>query len=123
MDETITQAKKYGYVETIMGRKCFIDKINDRNFNIRNFAQRAAINAPIQASAAEVIKKAMLKLDPDLKQYLILQIHDELLFEVPLALVEAVSSKIKQAMQNIIKLSVPLVVDVSAGKNWYEAKS
>jgi DNA polymerase-1 len=123
MDETIAQAKKYGYVETIMGRKCFIDKINDRNFNIRNFAQRAAINAPIQASAAEVIKKAMLNLDVDLKQYLILQVHDELLFEVPLALVDEVSKKIKQAMQNIIKLSVPLLVDVSAGKNWYEAKS
>ena len=123
MDKTIEQAKSFGYVTTIMGRKCYIDKINDRNFNLRNFAQRAAINAPIQASAAEVIKKAMLKLNDELKQYLILQIHDELLFEVPNELVDRVSKQIKQEMQDIIKLSVPLEVDVSFGENWYAAKN
>ena len=122
MKKTISAAQECGYVKTIMGRKCFIDKINDPNVFLRRFAERAAINAPIQGSATEIIKKAMVNMDVELRRYLLLQIHDELLFEIPTDLVRYYSQIITQTMQSAVVLSVPLVVDIGAGKSWSDAK-
>ncbi len=112
-----------GYVSTLFGRKCFTPNIKDKNGAIRAFAQRAAINAPIQGTAADIIKKAMIKLDQlflaqNLKTKMILQVHDELLFEAPLDEVDLVSNLVKKTMENIVSLSVPLIVDVRNGYSW-----
>lgn len=121
MQNTIEYARKHGYVMTVFGRRCMVEGLNDKNFQKRSFAERAAINAPLQASAADIIKKAMCSLDDDLLKCLTLQIHDELLFEVPLEKVEEYIKTVKTTMQNVIQLSIPLVVEVSSGDNWGEA--
>lgn len=122
MHEAIDFAKKHGYVETLMGRRCYVENINDRNYKLRNFAQRAAINAPIQGSASEIIKKAMVNLDSNLQGFLILQIHDELLFEIPNEIIDDCCSKIKDVMMKASNLSIPIEVDISYGKSWYNPK-
>ncbi len=122
MDTTIQFAKKHGYVKTLMGRKCYVENINYRNYNLRNFAERAAINAPIQGTASEIIKKAMVSLSSKLQDFLILQIHDELLFEIPKNIVEESCIKIKNTMMNAFKLSIPIDVEISYGESWYDAK-
>ena len=124
MDKTIQFAEKNGYVETPMGRRCAIAGF-DRG-NTRGFASRAAINAPIQGGAADVIKLAMIRVARALKKtklaaHLLLQVHDELVFEVADADVEAVKALLKSEMENVIQMSVPLVVDVGAGHNWKDA--
>ncbi len=121
MDSAIHYARNNGYIKTLFGRRCYVNGINDKNFAVRGNAERAAINAPLQGTAADIIKKAMVSLPDDVKQYMTLQIHDELLFEVPEAKVEEVSKKIKSTMENVIKLNVPLSVDVGSGKNWANA--
>jgi DNA polymerase-1 len=122
MDATIIYARKHGYVKTLMGRKCYIENINDKNYNLKNFAERAAINAPIQGTASEIIKKAMVNLSPELQGFLILQIHDELLFEIPEHLVQSSCKNIERTMRDIVSLSVPTDVGISSGKSWYDAK-
>ena len=122
MDTTIQFAKKHGYVKTLMGRKCYIESINNKNYNLRNFAERAAINAPIQGTASEIIKKAMVSLSSELQNFLILQIHDELLFEIPQNIIEKSCMKIKNTMINAFKLSIPIDVEISYGESWYDAK-
>jgi DNA polymerase-1 len=122
MKETVHFAKKHGYVKTLMGRKCYINGINDKRHNVRNFAERSAINAPIQGTASEIIKKAMVMLSPDLQEFLVLQIHDELLFEMPKNLIEENSARIKKTMQDIVKLSIPIDVDISFGQNWHDTR-
>jgi len=121
MNNIVEFAKTHGYIKTIFGRKCLISGINNPNFALRGFAERAAINAPLQASAADIIKKAMVELPQDLRKRLILQVHDELLFEVEEDKVEHYSKIIKNTMENVIKLSVPLTVEVSSGDNWDQA--
>jgi len=121
IDETISFAKQHGYVNTIFGRKCLVPNINNSNFNVRNFAERAAINAPLQGSNADIIKKAMARLGVELQKYLILQIHDELLFEIPLEMEEEMVKKIKRVMEEAASISVPLVVEVRTGRSWAEA--
>ncbi|MDF3046946.1 MAG: polA [Candidatus Midichloriaceae bacterium] len=121
MDNTIQFAHKHGYVLSIFGRKCLIKGIGDRNFNVRSFAERAAINAPLQASSADIIKKAMVELPESVRKYMILQIHDELLFDVPEAEVEKAAKIIKQTMETAASLSVPLTAEVTFGNNWAEA--
>ena len=130
IDETTNFCKKNGFVKTIFGRKCFIAGINNKNPNFRNFAIRAAINAPIQGSAADIIKKAMIKIykffnKNKVKSKLILQVHDELLFEMPESeityLTKEITSIMEKAMLPDIKLDVPLIVDVGKGNNWAEA--
>ena len=101
---------------------CYVENINDRNYNLRNFAERAAINAPIQGTASEIIKKAMVSLSSKLQDFLILQIHDELLFEIPKNIVEESCIKIKNTMMNAFKLSIPIDVEISYGESWYDAK-
>ena len=130
IDETTNISKKNGFVKTIFGRKCFIAGINNKNPNFRNFAIRAAINEPIQGSAADIIKKAMIKIykffnKNKVKSKLILQVHDELLFEMPESEITYLTKEITNIMEKAILpdviLNVPLVVDVGKGDNWAEA--
>ena len=123
MKKYIELARQNGFVETIGGRKCFIRGINDKNPIIRAEAERLAINAPIQGSAADIIKKAMIKLDKKIKEKklaakIILQIHDELLIEAPEDEVAEMSQLIKQEMERAMVLDVPMKVDVEVGKSW-----
>ena len=111
-------------VETPFGRKCYVYGINEKGLS--SFAERAAINAPIQGGAADIIKLAMIKVAKDLKQSgldatLLLEVHDELIFEVADKDVEQASALIKNAMETVVNLSVPLIVEVSVGKNWKKA--
>ena len=124
MDKTIAFAHEHEYVETPFGRKCYVYGINDKM--LRSFAERAAINAPIQGGAADIIKLAMIKLNKELKQSnldatLLLQVHDELIFEVADKDIEDTVKLIKNAMENVVQLSVPLIAEVGVGNNWKEA--
>ena len=125
MEKTKEFARSNGYVETLLGRKCYTKTINDANAGIRNFAERAAINAPLQGTAADIIKKAMLALDIELKKRklpanIVMQIHDELLIEVREDKLEQVSNLTKNIMESVISLAIPLVVNVSSARNWAE---
>ena len=126
MERTKEQAKKQGFVETTFGRKCHVKGINDRNPNMRGFAERAAINAPIQGGAADIIKRAMIRLpdalaDAGLGARMLLQVHDELIFEVPDAEIAATRDVVRKTMSGAAHLSVPLDVDIGTGANWDEA--
>lgn len=126
MDTTRKQAHEKGYVETVFGRRLYLPEINSRNGQRRQYAERTAINAPMQGTAADIIKRAMIDLNDWLcREYphvlLIMQVHDELVFEVPEALVGAVKAGIEQHMIRAASLSVPLVVDIGVGDNWDEA--
>jgi len=130
MDDTKELCRKHGFVETLFGRKCHIPGINDKNGARKSFSERAAINAPIQGSAADVIRRAMVRMpgalqDADLKAKMLLQVHDELVFEVPDAEVDATTAVVKDIMENAASparnIAVPLTVDVGIGPNWDEA--
>lgn len=123
MKNYINLARQNGFVETISGRKCFIHEINNKNPMIRNEAERLSINAPIQGSAADIIKKAMIKIGKkliaeNLQSRIILQIHDELIVEAPENEIEIATKILKNEMENAVALEVPLRVDVKVGKNW-----
>ena len=118
METTVDFAKKHGYVQTIMKRRCAIEEINSNSYAVKSFAERAAINAPLQGSSADIIKKAMIDLTSDLSSMLILQIHDELLFEVPEERAQDYAAQITQIMENAIELTVPLKVDIKIGNHW-----
>lgn len=126
MDNTIALAQKEGYVKTILGRRRYIADINSRNQTIKGFAERNAINAPIQGSAADMIKLAMINIEREISKSrlntkMILQVHDELLFEVPKSEVEQTQVLVKYQMENAMKLNVPILVEVGIGDNWLEA--
>ncbi len=127
MDRTKAAARRQGFVTTLFGRKCHVRGINDKNQALRGFAERAAINAPIQGGAADIIKRAMTRLPAalakaKLKARMLLQVHDELVFEVPAAEVDATAEIAKKIMEGAAHLDgVPLVVDVGRGANWDEA--
>lgn len=118
---TIEEAKGKGYVETLMGRKRYLEELRSANPTMRKFGERAAINAPIQGTAADIIKKAMIDIFPSIKSKMVLQVHDELLFEAKTDLLESESGKIKKAMENAVALKVPMKVNAAIGKNWQEA--
>jgi len=129
MDNTITFCRKSGYVNNIFGRRSHFNGINDKNFNIRNFQERAAINAPIQGSASEIMRLAMIRLDKKFeslkndKSKILLQIHDELIFEVPVKEVKTITKIIQEEMASVTEsdlhsFSIPLTVDVNIGDNW-----
>lgn len=127
MNEMVEQCKTDGYVTTILNRKRYIPEINSSNFNLRSFGERTAMNTPIQGSAADIIKLAMIKVYNALKTggyeaKLILQVHDELLIEAPNAEVEAVKALLKENMEHAIDLIVPMKVDMHTGNSWYESK-
>lgn len=127
MEDMVAQARKDGYVQTLFGRRRYLPDINSRNFNLRGFAERTAINTPIQGTAADIIKIAMVNVQKVLeegkyKSRILLQVHDELLLEVTEAEREEVGALVKQTMESAVKLSVPLIADVNYGKNWADAK-
>lgn len=126
MERTKTQAREEGFVTTLFGRKCHTKGINDRNPNMRGFAERAAINAPIQGGAADIIKRAMIQVpgaltNAGLKAQMLLQVHDELIFEVPEAEAKDTINVVRAAMEGAAHLDVPLVVDAGIGMSWDEA--
>lgn len=126
MEKTIEFARKNGYVLTPFGRKCTIAGINDQNKRLVSFAERAAINAPIQGGAADIIKLAMRRIARLLKEggfatKMVLQVHDELIFESPEAEVEIVQQLIKQAMESVVDFDIPFIAEVGVGNNWAEA--
>jgi DNA polymerase-1 len=125
-DNTIGFARENGYVETIAGRRRNLRDINSRNATVRGFAERNAINAPIQGSAADMIKIAMIKVDEwlqksSLNTTMLLQVHDELVFNVPTNELEEVKSNVTRIMEEAMKLDVPILVEAGTGKNWLEA--
>ena len=127
MNKEIQEAYNCGYVKTIMNRKRVINELKNTNHNIRSMGERMALNTPIQGSSADILKMAMIKIDQEftnknLKSKMLLQIHDELIFNVVNEEVDIVKNIVKDTMENIYKLSVPLEVDMSFGKNLYEAK-
>ncbi len=122
----IRKAKNSGYVTTILNRRRYIPEINSPNKSIREFAERTAINTPVQGSAADLIKVAMINIDSELVKKklsarMILQVHDELVFEVPADELEKVKKLVKEKMEKVIPLKVPVKVDIKTGKNWFEA--
>jgi DNA polymerase-1 len=130
MEKTKAFCREHGFVDTLFGRKIHMPGIKDKNPARRNFAERAAINAPIQGSAADIIKRAMIRVPPalekaKLKARMLLQVHDELLFEVPKAEIDKTAEVVKAVMENacapVLELSVPLVADIGTGPNWAEA--
>lgn len=127
LDSSVDFAREHGYVTTIFGRRRYIPELRERNFNIRAFGERAAANSPIQGSAADLIKMAMIRIhdglrDGKLQAKMLLQVHDELVFEVPSEEMESVKSLVKNCMENAAELSVPLVVDMGTGANWLDTK-
>ncbi|GIV44132.1 MAG: DNA polymerase I [Bacteroidia bacterium] len=126
MENAIKSAREKGYVETMMGRKRYLKDIHSANFTVRSFAERTAINTPIQGTAADIIKLAMIDIHHLIqknqwKTRMILQVHDELLFEVPNEEIDIVQEPIKKAMENAFSISVPLEVNIGIGTNWLEA--
>jgi len=126
IDQTLAKARETLYTETMLGRRRYIPDINSNNANIRSIAERNAVNAPIQGTAADIIKMAMIRVDErlcreSLKSQLVLQIHDELLLEVPEAEIETVKALLVEEMENVMELSVPLTVECNYGKTWLEA--
>ncbi len=129
MNETIKFCRKSGYVNNIFGRRTHLIGINDKNYNVRNFQERAAINAPIQGSASELMRLAMIRLNTEFSEYknekikILLQIHDELIFEIKSSKLNEISKKIKEIMNGVEsseyhKFSVPLLIDLNSGENW-----
>ncbi|HHD6166695.1 TPA: DNA polymerase I [Streptococcus pyogenes] len=127
MENVVREAKDKGYVETLFKRRRELPDINSRNFNVRSFAERTAINSPIQGSAADILKIAMINLDKALqaggfRAKMLLQVHDEIVLEVPNDELTAIKKLVKDTMEAAVDLAVPLCVDESTGQSWYEAK-
>jgi DNA polymerase I len=118
MSEIVEKAKTFGYVETVLGRRRYIDQLKSSNNMIKKFGERAAINAPIQGTASDIVKIAMIKAAKEISAPMILQVHDELVFEVPLNEAESVRSRLIHIMESAVKLSVPLEVNSGVGPNW-----
>lgn len=127
LDSLKEKCEATGYAETYFGRKRYIKDINSTNRQVKSMAERMAINSPIQGTAADIIKKAMIDLDiamkeKELKSKMILQVHDELIFDVPISELEEMKSLVREKMENVVKLAVPLKVDMGSAENWYDLK-
>ena len=127
MDNIVEEAKKRGYVETLFHRRREIPELSSNNYMVRQFGARVAMNTPIQGTAADIMKIAMIKLfdrieKEKLSAKLILQVHDELIVECKKEESEQVKQVLKESMENATKLSIPLKVEISVANNWYEAK-
>lgn len=127
MDNIVKQARDDGYVTTLLERRRYLPEIKASNFNVRSFAERTAMNTPIQGTAADIIKLAMVRMDEELRarklsSRMLLQVHDELVFEVPPEELETMQQLVPEVMESAIELDVPLRADVSYGTNWYETK-
>jgi DNA polymerase-1 len=126
MEETKEKAKSQGYVETVLGRRLYLPQINSKNKMLQQHALRTAINAPMQGSSADIIKKAMLDIQAwidkeahEIKMFM--QVHDELVFELEAKMADEYGKNLKDLMSNALKLSIPLEVDIGIGSNWQEA--
>jgi DNA polymerase-1 len=127
LDETVARARETGYVETLLGRRRYIPELKDKNRSVRSFGERTAMNSPMQGSAADLIKVAMIRLDAALRAGghaagLLLQVHDELVLEAPPDEVDAVTALVRTHMEGAATLRVPLVAEVGVGDNWMDAK-
>ena len=127
MHDVVEQAKADGYVTTLMGRRRYLPELKSKNFNLRSFGERCAMNTPIQGTAADIIKLAMIRVDAALaKQYpqarLVLQVHDELIVECPLDQADGVKQLVEREMEQVMELRVPLLAEAKSGASWYEAK-
>ena len=127
LDSSVECARRQGYVQTIFGRRRYVPEVRERNFNIRSFGERVAANSPIQGSAADLIKIAMVRVAAAMRQAgmeaaMLLQVHDELVFEAPPGEVEALQRLVKTEMEGATELAVPLLVDIGSGDNWLETK-
>ena len=127
LDSMVAFAREHGFVQTIFGRRRYIPELRERNFSVRAFGERLAANSPIQGSAADLIKIAMIRIDDSLRTQkheskMLLQVHDELVFEVHPSELDEVQALVKQQMEHAAELTVPLVVDLGVGKNWLETK-
>ncbi len=123
LDSTVAEARKQGYVTTILGRRRYLPEINSRNWTRRQFAERMAMNTPVQGSAADLIKLAMLAVEQRIKQEglrarMLLQVHDELLFEYPDAERDTLAAAVKEEMEGVLQLAVPLLVEITTGDSW-----
>jgi len=126
MESVKEEARSKGYIETLFGRRCWVRGIRDKNHNIRSGAERQAINAPIQGTAADIMKRAMITVDQaicsgDIPAKMLLQVHDELVFEVLDAYIDEAATKIRKVMENVVTLDVPLIAEAGSAKNWAEA--
>ena len=127
MEDIVEKAKQQGYVETLFGRRRYIPELKSNNYMVRQFGSRVAMNMPIQGTAADIMKIAMIDVynklkEKNLKSRLILQIHDELIIEAYKEEKEEVKEILKSSMENAYKLKVPLIVDMCEADNWYDAK-
>ena len=127
LDAQVRLAREQGYVETIFKRRRYIPEIKDRNFNMRAYGERNAQNSPLQGSAADLIKLAMIRIhaalaERKLESRMLLQVHDELVFEVPPHEIDAMRDLVRTRMEQVVELRVPLVVDIGVGSNWLDAK-
>ncbi|MFT5688142.1 MAG: DNA polymerase-1, partial [Planctomycetota bacterium] len=125
-EKTLEDARQLGYVETLLGRRRRVPDINSVNSRVRSFAENAAVNTPVQGSAADIIKRAMIHLEAELsasslKSQMLLQVHDELVLEVPVSELEETTALVKRCMEEAVVLDVPLLVEVGSGANWLEA--
>jgi len=127
LDQTIERARRVGFVETLFGRRRYVPELKDPNHNVRAFGERTAMNSPLQGSAADLIKIAMIRLHRALAASgsggaMLLQVHDELVLEAPDSEVDAVARVVRREMEGAAELSVPLVVEIGVGDNWLDAK-
>ena len=127
MDEIVKKTRELGYVRTLLNRKREIEEIKNTNHLIRAMGDRMALNTPIQGTSADILKMAMIKIYNELKEKgyktkMLLQVHDELIFDTPNDELNDIIELVRNTMENIYKLSVPLKVGIDYGKNWYEAK-
>ena len=123
IDRTLDETRREGKVKTLFGRVRPIPDINSKNFNLRGFAERTAVNTPLQGTAADLIKLAMIRIDAAilerrLKSRMTLQVHDELVFEVPEGEIDIMRSLVREQMESVRQLSVPLMVEIGVGRNW-----
>ncbi|HEX2611399.1 MAG TPA: DNA polymerase, partial [Gemmatimonadales bacterium] len=127
LDRQIELARQQGYVETLFKRRRYIPEIKERNFSLRAYGERNAQNSPLQGSAADLIKLAMVRIHDAIQQRglagrMLLQVHDELIFEVPPEEVQTMTDLVRDHMEHVVQLQVPLVVDIGIGPNWLDAK-
>ena len=127
MDNIVKNAKEQGYVETLFHRRRYIPELQSTNYLVRQFGTRAAMNTPVQGTAADIMKIAMITLQKELEEKkidakIVLQVHDELILETKIEQKEEAKQILKNSMENAIELTVPLEVEVSEAQNWYEAK-
>jgi DNA polymerase-1 len=127
IDRVIREAREKGYVTTLLNRRRYLPDLFSPNRTLRNFGERTAMNTPIQGSAADIIKLAMVNIYRELKEHglaakMLLQVHDELIFDAPAAEIDRLKELVKRCMENALVLDVPLTVDIKIGPNWYDVK-